>query len=424
MSIEEYKMRKIENIFHENAYHGITSSGLNVFIIEKKGFKKTVAAYGTSFGALNLTQRVLDETVTHKMGLAHFLEHKLFEDEEGDILSQFTELGASANAFTSYDKTVYYFSTYKDIEAPLTLLMKLINRIYVDEASIEKEKGIIIEELKMYANNPNMFLLMQTYENVFQKFPMKYDIGGTEASVSDTNLEDVLRAYDMNYRPERMAVVVVSGEEPSKIFEMIEKFPLRQTEPMVIEDVFEPEPLSVALENEVIPFMVKTPKASLSFKFKYEGTHILKDEFLIRTLLNINFSQLNDDFQSWIDLEIINNYFSFDVDLQDGFGVIYFFNEGEKNDQFKSLVTSKMENLELDVKVFDQITKRSWGESILTLDNYDRYAINVMTAYFKKIPFYEYLESIRSVRPKDVEAIMVYLRDFSVAYLELIPKVK
>ena len=173
-------MRKIENIFHENAYHGITSSGLKVFIIEKKGFKKTVAAYGTSFGALNLTQRVLDETVTHKMGLAHFLEHKLFEDEEGDILSQFTELGASANAFTSYDKTVYYFSTYKDIEAPLALLMKLINRIYVDEASIEKEKGIIIEELKMYANNPNMFLLMQTYENVFQKFPMTHGCGGSQ----------------------------------------------------------------------------------------------------------------------------------------------------------------------------------------------------------------------------------------------------
>lgn len=415
-------MKKLNNDFQENAYHTILDNGLNVYIIEKKGFKKSVAAYGTSFGAVNLLQTLNGEQVEHKQGLAHFLEHKLFEDEAGDILSQFTDLGASANAFTSYDQTVYYFSTNHELEAPLKLLIKLINRIYVDHDSIEKEKGIIVEELKMYEHNPNMNLLMKTYENVYHQFPMKYDIGGTADSVNNTTLEDVLLAYNMNYQPSQMALVVVSGESKSTILDIIKNCPMRNIEgSWDVKDVFDEEPLDVVKEEDSYQFPIQTPKASLSFKFKYDGNNLLYDEFLIRSLLNLNFSQLNDDFQSWLDQDIINSYFSFDVDLRDGFGVVYFFNEGENNHLFKEIISDRMNQLSIDENTFNQITKRYFGESILSLSQYDRYAINVMSAHFRKTNYYDYLKSIKDVSLNDIERVMAYLKDFSISFLEMRP---
>lgn len=421
MFIEDKIMKKIENIFNEEAYHTITDTGLNVFIVYKPGFKKSVAAYGTSFGALNLVQEVNGEVVNHKKGLAHFLEHKLFEDEEGDILSQFTELGANANAFTSYDQTVYYFSTQQAIEKPLRLLIKLVNRIYLDEASIEKEKGIIVEELKMYENNPNMNLLMRTYENVYQTYPLRYDIGGDEASVRDTTLDDVLTAYEINYNPKKMALVIVSGDAPESILEIVNTSKIKPDHKKQVIDVFEPESLKVSKEEDVYQFKVQTPKASLSFKFEYQGSNTLKDEFLIRAILNMNFSDLNDDFQEWLDEDIINDYFSYDVDLRDGFGVIYFFNEGDKNAEFKALITDKMNHLVFDSVIFQQITKRYFGESILSLSQYDRYAINVLSAFFKNVSYFDYLKEIRNVNSEEIQQILSMLKVYSVSFTEMRP---
>src|SRR5699024_3517612 len=110
MHTEENKMKKIKNIFNETAYHYVSESGLNTYLIHRPEFKQSSAVYGTPFGALNLSQTINGETqVEHKSGLAHFLEHKLFEDDAVDVLSLFAQIGASGNAFTSYDQTMYYF---------------------------------------------------------------------------------------------------------------------------------------------------------------------------------------------------------------------------------------------------------------------------------------------------------------------------
>lgn len=417
-------MKKINNIFQEEAYHYVTEAGLNVFIIEKKGFKRSVAAYGTPFGGIHLNQIVDGEKVTHKKGLAHFLEHKMFEDEKGDLLSQFTDLGANANAFTSYDQTVYYFNTNDSIEEPLKLLIHLINRIHLDEASIEKEKGIIVEELRMYEKNPNMNLLMKTYENVYHHFPLRYDIGGTEESVNATTLEDVLAAYNYNYNPKKMALVVVTGEAKEDVKRIIDKSKIRSSNVSEVTNVFQTEPYSVLKEHDQYYFAVNTPKSSLSFKFKYDGKNIMRDEFTIRSILSLNFSQLNDDYQNWLDEDIINDYFSYDVDLRDGFGVIYFFNEGNKNEEFKELIMNKMNNLEIEEALLNQSIRRHYGNSILSLSQYDRYAINVMSCFFKNESYYDYLSFIKDFSIKDIHNVLPYLSDYSISHTEMLPKRK
>ena len=204
-------MKVMTNQFNEDIQTFTTQSGLEVIILHRPGFKQSTALYGTPFGSLNLEQKLNGEHIEHKKGLAHFLEHKLFEVEDGtDVLSTFANMGASANAFTSYDETMYYFNHNGPIQEPLELLLDFVSEFKISQESVDKEKGIITEELIMYEQMPDMMLLTETFRNVFHDYPIIHDIAGTRESVAATTLEDLELAYKMNYSDERMVLVVVS----------------------------------------------------------------------------------------------------------------------------------------------------------------------------------------------------------------------
>lgn len=412
--MKESHMKTINNSFNESAYKFTHKDGLEVIIIHKEGFKRSVAAIGTPFGSINLHQKYNGEVIEHKKGIAHFLEHKLFDDEGEDILAKFSKYGASANAFTSFDQTVYYFSTNLDLYEPLKLLLTFTNRFDITEKSVEKEKGIIVEELKMYDKMPDMSLLMNTYQNVYHHFPMKFDIGGTEDSVNSTTLEDLKMAYKLNYHPKKMALVIITGENPENIEDVVNSISITQ-DVLEVKDIFEKEPLDVVHEFHEIDFPVKSNKMSLSFKFKYDVKDTLKDEFIMRLILALNFTEFNDDYQNWLDEEIINDYFSYDVDLRDGFGVVYFFNEGNDAETFKNVISDTMSLLNLDRTCYNQIKKRYFGQTILSLSQYDRYAINVLTSHFKGKSYYDYLSEIRDVTFENVSEVKDTMKDFSIA---------
>ncbi len=413
-------MKLISNPFNEQAYSFDTKEGLKVIIVHKQGFERSLVAYGTHFGALNLKQEMNGNVYNHKQGLAHFLEHKLFEDEEGDILSQFAKLGANANAFTSFEQTVYYFSTTMSIKEPLSLLMKFVNRLSIDEASVEKEKGIIIEELKMYDNNPDFNLLYKTYSNVYNTYPLKYDIAGTEESVSATTLEDLQRAYELNYQPSNMCLVVISGEDPKVVKSWIDTQDITNTSHEV-ENIFEDEDLSVVTNSFEYDFPVVIPKYSLAYKFSYTNNNTHLDSFMTRIILELNFSEFDDNFQTYLDEDIISEDFSYHVDLRDGFGVIYFFNDGYKSEEFVALIDKKMSNLSLNEDDFKQLKRRHYGQIILSLSQYDGYAINLMSGFFKNENYYDYLDAIRSLNYEDIESFMKLLRNFNKTFTKMNP---
>lgn len=411
-------MKQVNNEFNELAYNYTTKDGLDVMIIHKPGFKRSVAALGTPFGSINLTQSVNGEVVEHKKGLAHFLEHKLFDDEGEDILAKFSKYGASANAYTSFDQTVYYFSTNLDVFEPLKLLLTFVNRFDITEASVEKEKGIIVEELRMYDKMPEMKLLMETYQNVYHHYPMKYDIGGTEESVNATTLEDLKKAYALNYNPDKMSLMIITGEEPTSIKEVVDSIDVT-LDIIHADDIFEKEPLTVVHEEAVIPFNVKTDKMSMGFKFAYDGNDILFDEFVIRMILALNFTEFNPDYQTWLDEEIINDFFSYDVDLRDGFGVIYFFNEGADYERFNIVIKNTMKLLKLDELCYNQIKKRYYGQTILSLSQYDRYALNVLNAKMRGTNYYDYLSRIKDIKIETVIEMKEKLQDFSISFTRM-----
>ena len=217
-------MRKHYNERYDETYFEETlDNGLQVVIWHKPNFQNSQFLFATPYGALDFKQK--DENgniVEFPSGIAHFLEHKMFESKQGDVMELFSQLGANVNAFTSYNETVYYFSTTnKDVEQELNLLLDFVQSLEITEASVEKEKGIIIQELNMYLQMPDSRLLFESFKSMYHKHPLNNDIGGSQETVSMTSLEDLMQCHALNYHPSRMVLIAVTAIDPALLIEMI-----------------------------------------------------------------------------------------------------------------------------------------------------------------------------------------------------------
>ncbi|WP_407372218.1 EF-P 5-aminopentanol modification-associated protein YfmH, partial [Carnobacterium sp.] len=201
--------KKVYEQLQEIIYTETLDNGLKVTLLPKNDFHKTYGLFSTNFGSIDnqFVPNGKTEMVTAPDGIAHFLEHKLFETKGDDMMNAFSAMGADVNAFTSYRETVYYFSiTGEDVEEPLNLLLDFVQDFNITPESVEKEKGIIAQEVAMYAQMPDQKLLNETYKCLYYNFPMKYDIGGDKKSIYAITKNELEECYTINYHPSNMVV--------------------------------------------------------------------------------------------------------------------------------------------------------------------------------------------------------------------------
>ncbi|WP_317951263.1 EF-P 5-aminopentanol modification-associated protein YfmH, partial [Rossellomorea marisflavi] len=191
-------MKKITfDQLQENLYYEKMANGLDVYILPKEGFNKTYATFTTKYGSIDNHFAPLGEEELVKVpdGIAHFLEHKLFEKEDGDVFQQFSKQGASANAFTSFTRTAYLFSSTTNVERNLETLIDFVQDPYFTEKTVEKEKGIIGQEITMYDDNPDWRLYFGVIENMYKNHPVKIDIAGTIESITPITKDMLYQCY-------------------------------------------------------------------------------------------------------------------------------------------------------------------------------------------------------------------------------------
>src|SRR6476469_9314628 len=175
-------MEKIEfKQLQEELYHEKLENGLEVYILPKKGFNKTFATFTTKYGSIDnhFVPLGSEEYIKVPDGIAHFLEHKMFEKEDGDVFQKFSVHGASANAFTSFTRTAYLFSATNKLYDNTEILLDFVQEPYFTEKTVNKEKGIIAQEITMYDDQPDWRLYFGTIENMYKDHPVKIDIAGT-----------------------------------------------------------------------------------------------------------------------------------------------------------------------------------------------------------------------------------------------------
>lgn len=424
-------MKTIVNERYKESYIEETlSNGLHVVLWRKPDYEKSLFMMATPLGALDVEQ--VDgkgKIYSFPAGIAHFLEHKMFETKEGDIMEEFSKMGASVNAFTSYTETVYYFTCATDVKKPLNLLLDFVQELSISEASVEKEKGIIIQELNMYKQMSDSRLLNETYASLFSKHPLRYDIGGDSKSVSSTTVEDLKNCYQLNYHPQRMILIGVCSDDPKRIMEIIRENQERKHFDSIQEVKRKEfvEPRTIAREKYTFPMDIQTPKVSLSYKLDgiVDVKRRIHAEWCIRIMLDSVFSTLNPEYQNWIDQGIINDFVGADIDFGKDYGVLMFYAETDRKEKFYSLVETvfeKIKNGEIQEDVLLQLKRRYFGQTIRSLNSFDDIAITFVRNYFDHIDFFAFLDILDDISLEDIKECCRLLTKEHKSIVEILPE--
>jgi len=286
------EQRQYSNL-QETIYYERMDNGLDVYVLPKAGFQKTYATFSTKYGSIdNHFQVEGQEEVQVPDGIAHFLEHKMFEEPEGDIFAKFAEQGASANAFTSFDRTVYLFSSTSHIEESLQTLIDFVQRPYFTDENVEKEKGIIGQEINMYRDNAAWRVYFGLIEAMYHIHPVHIDIAGTIESIGTITKETLYTCYHTFYHPSNMLLFVVGGVDPMGIFELVRSNQAAKSfEPQGdIRRIFEEEPVEVKEARRVAKLPVSLPRCLFGCKEPrpgLEGRALLEYEVTTRLMLDL-----------------------------------------------------------------------------------------------------------------------------------------
>lgn len=214
---------KTENSLKERMFIYTLSSEAKCYIIPKYGFSQKQAAVIFRYGSCDINFSACGNKISHPLGTAHFLEHKMFQKKNVDFFTEFLKNGADSNAFTDANKTAYYFSCRENFYNNFESLLKMVTEEYFDDESVEREKGIIGQEIAMYDDDPNWAAYFNMLKKLYKKNPVRYGIAGTEESIRKICADTLSQAYNAFYTPRNMTIVVCGDVDCKKVFETAEK---------------------------------------------------------------------------------------------------------------------------------------------------------------------------------------------------------
>lgn len=422
----------IEPRFDETYYTETLDNGLTLIIWHKPLFTTTSCIFATPYGAFDACQTLKDGTVIQDTaGIAHFLEHKMFECEHGDVMTDFSEMGASVNAFTSYTETCYTFSTCQnEIEKPLNLLLDFVQKLQITDESVEREKGIIIQELAMYQQMPDSRLFNETFKALYAAHPLNEDIGGTAESVSATTRKQLEECYQRNYHPSRMTLAVVTPHDPLEVLRIVKENQSGKSfadQPSLFRTPVG-EPAEVAHRHAVIHMDVSRTKVSLAYKFKpvlKSDYDRITEEWAVRFLLESHFTALNPEFQNWLDQGIINDYFFYEVDFGKDYAMMMFVNETEDAEHFQQFIEKQLAILKekkLSLQLLSQLKKRYAGQAMRIYNSPDDIAASIIKGLFSGVDTFTLIHLIESINTGQIHDTFIQLDFSNSALIKISPK--
>lgn len=416
----------------ETLYYEKMPGGLDVYVLPKEGFNKTYAVFTTKYGSIDNQFVPLgkEEMVRVPDGIAHFLEHKLFEKEDGDVFQQFSRQGASANAFTSFTRTAYLFSSTSNVEENLETLVDFVQDPYFTEKTVEKEKGIIGQEINMYDDNPDWRLFFGLIENMYQEHPVRIDIAGAIESISQITKDLLYECYETFYHPSNMLLFVVGPVDPEAIIRQVrenqQKKPYTDQPEIVRKEVKEPG--AVFKKEQEIKMNVQSSKCLVGLKSAHPmntGEALLKHELTINLILECLFGKSSSDYERIYEKGYIDETFSYDYTEEHGFGFVSVGGDTPEPDKlaeelkqvlFKAKETITAEKLEL-------ARKKKIGNFLKSM-NSPEYIANQFTRYaFLETSLFDIVTVLESITLEDVHrVIQEEIEEDRITVCKVVPK--
>ncbi|WP_226528341.1 EF-P 5-aminopentanol modification-associated protein YfmH [Metabacillus niabensis] len=400
----------------ESLYYEKMTNGLDVYVLPKKGFNKTYATFTTKYGSIDNTFVPInkDEMIQVPDGIAHFLEHKLFEKEDGDVFQQFSKQGASANAFTSFTRTAYLFSSTSQVERNLETLIDFVQEPYFSEKTVEKEKGIIGQEINMYDDNPDWRLYFGLIQNLFHQHPVRIDIAGTIDSIAKITKDSLYECYNTFYHPSNMLLFVVGAVDPDKILQQVRENQQKKnfSAQSEIKREFPTEQGNVFKEKEILKMNVQSSKCLVGLKAKKPnrtGAELLKYELSMNILLDMLFSKSSTNHEELYKEGLIDDTFSYDYTEESGFGFAMIGGDTVDPDHLAERIKDilfKAKNHGVDFSTFEATKKKKIG-AFLRAINSPEYIANQFTRYaFNEMNLFDVVPTLESLSKEDLTNVL------------------
>ena len=359
----------------EMVYRTRLSNGLTVALLPKKEFKEVYGSVTVQFGSVDtLVTEVDGDVKQYPAGIAHFLEHKLFEREDSsDLMSAFTSLGADSNAFTSFTKTNYLFSSTDYLLENLDLLDELVTSAHFTEDSILREQDIIQQEREMYQDDPDSCLFFSTLANLYPGTPLATDIVGSEESISQINLTNLQENFTRFYKPVNMSLFLVGNFDVEQVQDYFESKELKDSD--IKEVVREKLLLQDVKQTDSMRMEVSSPKLAIGIRGKREvaGADCYRHHILLKLLFAMMFGWTSDRFQKLYESGKIDASLSLEVEVTSRFHFVMLTMDTKEpvalSHQFRKAIRNFTKDLDITEDHLDIIKREMFGEFFSSMNS-------------------------------------------------------
>ncbi len=381
-------------------------SGLEIYLMEKPQFSSAYAIFGTRYGSIDTRFAKNGGQMTDvPEGIAHYLEHKLFESEDGDAFNRYAETGGYANAFTSFDRTCYLFSCTSRFEDNLAILLDFVQSPYFTEETVAKEQGIIGQEIRMYDDSPSWCVLFNLLKNMYSQHPVRIDIAGTVESIAQINADLLYRLYETFYNPANMFLCIAGNFETEKTLRQINAA-IKFSEPVTIErgDFSEPEEI-------VAPYVEQRLAVSLPlFCFGYKHAikspiRSLKTRVCMALLMEVLCGEASPLYARLIREGLINDEFEAEYFHGHGYASMLFSGESRDPKRVAEAIQEEVERLKtegIDKKLFAAVKRSLYGDAIRRFDSIEGLAMQLTECAMSNLSLFEEIKLLKSVTADDV----------------------
>lgn len=400
-------------------------SGLDILVWEMDGFSTTEALFGTKYGSINTRFKTNKDAdfVDVPEGIAHFLEHKLFENEDCDVFELYAKTGANANAYTSFDKTCYLFSCSDKYKESLEILLSFVQEPYFTEATVQKEQGIIGQEIRMCDDNPDWRVFFNLLRALYKNHPVRIDIAGTVESIAKIDADLLYRCYNTFYNLNNMVLSIAGNVKADEVLEIADKY-LKPCEDIKLETAFPEEPEEINQREVVQKLPVGMPLFNIGFKAKpSSGKELVRNEMLASIALSLIAGSTSPLYKEMFDDGLINSSFFSEVFTGDGYFVNILGGESKNPDEVFKKVIAEIERVKvdgLDKERFEIIKKSKYGQIIRSFNNVEACASLMLNSHFIGVDAFETLETLATIKLEDVQNSLSELFDTSKAAISII----
>lgn len=391
----------------DSCIHVKHKSGLDIYICEMPGFSSVEALFGTKYGSVNTMFKMRDDedyTVVPE-GIAHFLEHKLFENEDCDVFELYAKTGASGNAFTSFDKTCYLFNCSKNYQESLRILLDFVQKPYFTQATVDKEQGIIGQEIKMTNDNPDWRLFFNLLRGMYHNHPVKIDIAGTVESIAQIDADLLYKCYYTFYNLNNMVLSIAGNIKAEEVLTICDEC-LKPCEDKGLETVFPDEPESIVTPEIYENQPVGATLFSIGYKcVSCSGMERLKKTMAASIAASMLTDASTDMYKKLLDEEIINSSFASEVFYGDGYFTVIFSGESDKPEIVRQNLADEIGRIiadGLNEKDFARIKKSTYGSLIRELNNVEAVANLLINAHMDGVSPYDTINVLSELTSGDV----------------------